>query len=46
VSLVVVLLALALLVFVAYRGFRPICAMLAVLLTNPALVPPMFSGVS
>jgi len=49
-SFVIVLLALALLMFVAYRGFSvilfaPICAMLAVLLTDPALVPPMFSGV-
>ena len=36
--------------FVAYRGFSvilfaPVCALLAVLLTDPALVPPMFSGV-
>ena len=49
-SLVIVLLALALLMFIAYRGFSvilfaPICAMLAVLLTDPALVPPMFGGV-
>jgi H+/gluconate symporter-like permease len=49
-SFVIVLLALGLLMFVAYRGFSvilfaPICAMLAVLLTDPALVPPMFSGV-
>ena len=49
-SFVIVLLALALLMFVAYRGFSvilfaPICALLAVLLTDPALVPPMFSGV-
>ena len=49
-SFVIVVLALALLMFVAYRGFSvilfaPICAMLAVLLTDPALVPPMFSGV-
>jgi len=48
-SFVVVLLALALLMFVAYRGFSvilfaPICALLAVLLTDPALVPPVFSG--
>ena len=44
------MLALALLMFVAYRGvsvilFAPICALLAVLLTDPALVPPIFSGV-
>ncbi len=49
-SFVIVLLALALLMFVAYRGFSvilfaPICALLAVLLTDPALVPPVFSGV-
>ncbi len=49
-SFVIVLLALALLMFVAYRGFSvilfaPICALLAVLLTDPALVAPVFSGV-
>ena len=49
-SFVIVLLALALLMFVAYRGFSvilfaPICALLAVLFTDPALVPPVFSGV-
>ena len=49
-SLVVVVLALVLLMFVAYRGFSvilfaPICALLAVLLTDPTLVPPVFSGV-
>ena len=49
-SLAIVLLALALLMFVAYRGFSvilfaPICALLAVLLTDPAHVPPVFSGV-
>jgi H+/gluconate symporter-like permease len=42
--------ALALLMFVAYRGysvilFAPVCALLAVLLTEPAAVPPMFTGV-
>ena len=36
--------------FVAYRGFSvimfaPVCALLAVLFTDPALVLPMFSGV-
>ena len=46
----IVLLALALLMFVAYRGFSvilfaPVCALLAVLLTDPALVPPVFSGI-
>jgi len=48
-SFVIVLLALALLMFVAYRGFSvilfaPICALLAVLFTDPALVAPVFSG--
>jgi H+/gluconate symporter-like permease len=42
--------ALALLMFVAYRGFSvilfaPIAALLAVLLTDPAAVPPMFTGI-
>jgi H+/gluconate symporter-like permease len=42
--------ALVLLMFVAYRGFSvilfaPVCAMLAVLLTDPAAVAPMFTGV-
>ncbi len=41
--------ALVLLMFVAYRGFSviifaPVAAMLAVLLTNPADVAPIFSG--
>jgi H+/gluconate symporter-like permease len=50
VSFVIVLLALALLMFVAYRGFSvilfaPVCALLAVLFTDPSLVLPMFSGV-
>jgi H+/gluconate symporter-like permease len=49
-SLVIVVLALVLLMVVAYRGFSvilfaPICALLAVLLTDPGLVLPMFSGV-
>jgi len=49
-SFVVVLLALVLLMYVAYRGmsvilFAPVCALLAVLLTDPAYVLPMFSGV-
>src|SRR5437763_9242117 len=47
---VIVLLALVLLMFAAYRGlsvilFAPICALLAVLATSPSLVLPMFSGV-
>jgi H+/gluconate symporter-like permease len=42
--------ALVLLMLVAYRGFSvilfaPVAAMLAVLLTDPAAVPPMFTGV-
>jgi H+/gluconate symporter-like permease len=50
VSFVIVVLALGLLMLVAYRGFSvilfaPICAMLAVLITDPALVAPVFSGV-
>ena len=49
-SFVIVLLALVLLMFVAYRGFSvilfaPICALLAVLATDPSLVLPMFSSV-
>jgi H+/gluconate symporter-like permease len=48
-SFAIVVLALALLMFVAYRGFSvilfaPICALLAVLLTDPSLVAPVFSG--
>ena len=49
-SFVVVLAALLLLMFVAYRGysvilFAPVVAMLAVLLTDPAAVPAVFTGV-
>jgi H+/gluconate symporter-like permease len=49
-SLIIVVLALVLLMYVAYRGFSvilfaPVCALLAVLLTDPGLVLPMFSGV-
>ncbi|MBS0469349.1 MAG: GntP family permease [Proteobacteria bacterium] len=49
-SFLIVLGALLLLMFVAYRGlsvilFAPVCALLAVLLTDPSLVPPMFTGV-
>ena len=49
-SFVIVLLALLLLMFVAYRGFSvilfaPVCALLAVLATDPSLVLPVFSGV-
>ena len=49
-SLMIILTSLILLMFIAYRGFSvilfaPLCALLAVLLTDPSLVPPMFSGV-
>ncbi|MES2878689.1 MAG: GntP family permease [Pseudomonadota bacterium] len=49
-SLIIILASLALLMFVAYRGFSvilfaPVCALLAVLFTDPSLVPPMFSGI-
>jgi len=49
-SFIIVLGALVFLMFVAYRGysvilFAPVAALLAVLLTDPALVLPMFSGI-
>ena len=49
-SLMIILTSLILLMFIAYRGFSvilfaPLCALLAVLLTDPSLIPPMFSGV-
>ncbi len=49
-SLVIVVAALALLMFVAYRGFSvilfaPLCALLAGMVTDPSLVLPIFSGV-
>ena len=49
-SLLIVLGALVFLMFVAYRGysvilFAPIAALGAVVLTDPKLVAPMFSGV-
>ncbi|MCC7635348.1 GntP family permease [Stenotrophomonas rhizophila] len=48
-SLLIVLAALGFLIFVAYRGysvilFAPIAALGAVLLTDPSLVAPMFTG--
>ena len=48
-SLLIAVGALALLMFVAYRGysvilFAPVCALLAVLLTDPSAVAPMFTG--
>jgi H+/gluconate symporter-like permease len=50
VDILIVLAALLLLMFVAYRGysvilFAPVCAMLGVLLTDPSIVLPMFNGV-
>jgi H+/gluconate symporter-like permease len=49
-GLLIVLGALVFLMFVAYRGysvilFAPVAALGAVLLTDPSLVPPMFSSV-
>src|SRR5215203_7015785 len=49
-SFLIAIAALVLMMFVAYRGFSvilfaPIAAMLAVLLTDPAAVPPVFTGV-
>ena len=49
-SFLIALLALALLMLVAYRGFSvilfaPVCALLAIFLTDPTLVPPIFTGV-
>jgi len=48
-SFVIILAALIFLMVVAYRGysvilFAPVCAMGAVLLTDPRLVAPMFTG--
>src|ERR1017187_6217352 len=48
-SLLIVIAALCFLMFVAYRGhsvilFAPIAALGAVLLTDPSLVAPMFTG--
>lgn len=49
-AFIVVLTALVLLMFIAYRGFSvilfaPVIAMLAVFMTDPAMVAPMFSSV-
>ncbi|EKN71645.1 citrate transporter [Neobacillus bataviensis LMG 21833] len=49
-DLAIILLALGLLVFVAYRGFSviifaPLCALLAVFLTEPTHVLPFFSNI-
>ncbi|MBM7702454.1 GntP family permease [Metabacillus iocasae] len=47
---IIILLSLGLLMFVAYRGFSvilfaPICALFAVLLTEPSFVLPFFSNI-
>ncbi|CCU57040.1 D-beta-hydroxybutyrate permease [Bacillus subtilis E1] len=49
-ELIIILLALGLLMFTAYRGFSvilfaPICALFAVLLTDPSHVLPFFSSI-
>ncbi|MFS0779750.1 GntP family permease [Neobacillus sp. 3P2-tot-E-2] len=49
-ELVIILLALGMLMFVAYRGFTviifaPICALFAVLLTEPGWILPFYSNV-
>ncbi|MBN6188294.1 GntP family permease [Aneurinibacillus sp. BA2021] len=49
-DLIVILIPLGLLMFVAYRGFSviifaPICALLAVFLTDPSYVLPFFSNI-
>ncbi len=49
-SFIIVIAALFLLMFAAYRGysvilFAPICALLAVAFTDPSYILPMFSGI-
>jgi H+/gluconate symporter-like permease len=49
-SFLIILAALVLLMFIAYRGysvilFAPVAALLAVLLTDPSHVAPIFSGI-
>ncbi|MCW5982779.1 MAG: GntP family permease [Bryobacteraceae bacterium] len=49
-DILIILLALSFLMFAAYRGFSvvlfaPLAAVLAVLLVDPRLVPPFFSGI-
>jgi len=49
-EIIIILLALGLLMFVAYRGFSvilfaPLCALFAVLMTDPGLVLPFFSNI-
>jgi H+/gluconate symporter-like permease len=50
IAVLVVLLALAILITAAYRGysvilFAPVAAMFAVLLTHPSVIPPVFTNV-
>ena len=49
-ELVIILLALGMLMFIAYRGFSviifaPLCALFAVFLTEPGWVLPFYSNV-
>ena len=49
-DLFIIILALGLLMFIAYRGFSvilfaPLCALLAVILTEPSYVLPFFSNI-
>src|SRR5436309_6791523 len=49
-DIIVILLSLGLLIFVAYKGFSvilfaPICALLAIFLTEPGHVLPFFSNI-
>jgi len=49
-NFLIVLASLLLLMYIAYRGysvilFAPVCALLAVLFTNPSYVLPMFTGI-
>ncbi|MGE7762309.1 GntP family permease [Peribacillus sp. NPDC097895] len=49
-DLIIIILALGLLMFIAYRGFSvilfaPLCALLAVILTEPSYVLPFFSNI-
>ncbi|MFB4324916.1 GntP family permease, partial [Priestia sp. BR_2] len=49
-DLVIIILALGLLMLIAYRGFSvilfaPLCALLAVILTEPSYALPFFSNI-
>ncbi|MBC3860664.1 GntP family permease [Undibacterium jejuense] len=49
-SFMIILVSLALLMIVAYRGFSvilfaPICALIAVAFTDVSLIPPLFNGI-